>query len=158
MSFPALLFKLILAGGLLVGGGMGALAADGHDHGHSRHASGLTLNKGAKWRTDAPLRQGMQAIRDDVALLLPRLREGTLPKEDIGRLADKIDHHVQFMVANCKLPPEADGQLHIVIGHIAEGAEGMKKGKEGRKAVEAVIEALDAYARHFDHPGWKPPA
>ena len=43
-----------------------ALAAEDHHRGHGAHAEApqkLTLNNGRKWKTDAPLRKGMEEIR-----------------------------------------------------------------------------------------------
>ncbi len=63
------------------------------------------------------------------------------------------------IVQNCKLDKEADAQLHLVLADLLAGAETMQgKGKHEarREGAEKVAKALDAYGRHFDHPGWKP--
>jgi hypothetical protein len=150
MFARALLLAFALTG--LVSAGP-ALAAGSHDHGHADHGAGPTLNKGAKWETDASLRQGMLAIRDDVAAT----HSAPLSEERASRLADKIHHQIEFMIANCKLPADADGQLHLLLARIIEGVEAMKA-KEGEKGLESVVGALRDYGRYFDHPGWKDPA
>lgn len=150
MSTRALLFAIALAGLNSAGP---VLAADRHDHGHANHGTGLSLNQGAKWQTDASLRQGMQAIRDEIE----GVHSAPLSEERASRLADKIHHQIEFMVANCKLSPEADGQLHLLLARIIDGVEAMKA-KDGRKGLESVVVALRDYGRYFDHPGWKDPA
>ena len=59
---------------------------------------------------------------------------------------------------NCKLEPEADAQLHIVIAELLAGAEAMQRkdgGVEPRAGAERVAKALNAYGEHFEHAGWK---
>ncbi len=46
--------------------GPAALAADTHAHGHGAAPAKLQLDHGKKWATDAPLRRGMEAIREAV--------------------------------------------------------------------------------------------
>ena len=150
MSVRALLLAFAFTGFVSAGP---ALAAGSHEHGHADHGAGPTLNKGAKWETDTSLRQGMRAIRDEVAAV----RSGALSEERASRLADKIHHQIEFMVANCKLSPEADGQLHLLLARIIDGVEAMKA-KDGRRGLESVVGALRDYGRYFDHPGWKDPA
>jgi hypothetical protein len=65
---------------------------------------------------------------------------------------------VAGIVQNCKLEPEADAQLHIVIAELMAGAEAMEgkvKGETRRAGAERVAKALNAYGEHFEHPGWK---
>jgi hypothetical protein len=73
-------------------------------------------------------------------------------------LAVKVNGEVAGIVQNCKLDPEADAQLHIVIAELMGGAEAMQ-GKEKdvsrRAGAERVAKALNAYGKHFEHPGWK---
>ncbi|GAO23452.1 hypothetical protein ALISP_3272 [Alicycliphilus sp. B1] len=62
------------------------------------------------------------------------------------------------MVENCKLPPEADAQLHIIVADLMAGAEAAqgKQGENKRAAgVVQVAKASNAYGRYFDHSGWK---
>ena len=108
----------------------------GHDHGHAAAEAKLVLNQGQKWPTDAPLRQGMENIRAVVA-------KGA--KDEA--LAKAVETEVAGIVQNCKLEPQADEQLHIVIAELMAGAEA--------KDAERVAKALNAYGEHFDHAGWK---
>ena len=118
----------------------------GHDHGHAAGEAKLVLNQGKKWPTDAPLRQGMENIR---AALGGGMKYGALAK--------KVNAEVAGIVQNCKLPPEADAQLHIVVAELIAGAEAMEgkeKGVARRDGAVRVIKALNAYGEYFDHAGW----
>ena len=120
----------------------------GHDHGHAAAEAKLVLNQGQKWPTDAPLRQGMENIR---AALGGGMKYAALAK--------KVNAEVAGIVQNCKLEPEADAQLHLVIADILAGVEAMEgkvKGEPRREGAEKIARALQAYGEHFDHAGWKP--
>ena len=127
--------------------GPAAYGQAAHDHGHAAGEAQLVLNQGKKWPTDAPLRQGMENIRS--ALGSPMKYEA---------LATKVSTEVAGIVQNCKLEPEADAQLHLVIADIMAGVEaleGKAKGETRRAGAEKIARALDAYGEHFDHAGWK---
>jgi hypothetical protein len=49
-----------------------------------------------------------------------------------------------------------DAQLHLVLAEIMHGSSAMKgqeKGVPSQAGAEKIVGALDAYSRHFDHPG-----
>jgi hypothetical protein len=125
-----------LAAALTLAFGAPAFAAgDAHSHGAAGEAK-LVLDQGRKWQTDAPLRQGMDNIRSAVAQGVQN-----------DALAKKVETEVAGIVQNCKLEPEADAQLHIVIGELLAGAEAQDTAR--------VKQALNAYGEHFDHAGWQ---
>lgn len=144
----------IAAAGLFFG--IGAWAAEDHSHDGGTLAE-LTLDQGAKWQTDTPLRRGMDGIRDDLAAALPQIHDGKLAAEGYRRLAEKVHGHVNFMVENCKLTPEADAQLHLVLAQVMDGADTMADGHDRMAGAVAVVQALEAYGSHFQHPGWTSP-
>jgi hypothetical protein len=124
-----------------------AFGQAGHDHGHAAGEAKLVLNQGKKWPTDAPLRQGMENIR---AALGAGMK--------YAALAGKVNAEVAGIVQNCKLEPEADAQLHLVIADILAGVEAMEgkvPGESRRAGAEKIGRALQAYGEHFDHAGWK---
>lgn len=132
-----------------------------HDHGHSHGAAPakLELNNGKKWETDAPLRKGMENIRNSIDAMHHEIHENKLSTAKYGELAKKVNGEVNGIVANCKLEPKADAQLHLVIADILEGVEAMEgKAKKVKRQAGAlkVGGALEKYASHFDHPGWQP--
>jgi len=126
--------------------GPAAYGQAGHEHGHAADEAQLVLNQGKKWPTDAPLRQGMENIRTALG--------GGMK---YGALATKVSTEVAGIVQNCKLEPEADAQLHLVIADIMAGVEaleGKAKGETRRAGAEKIARALVAYGEHFDHAGW----
>ena len=134
----ALAFALTFAG-------PAAAAGESHEHGQGAAEAKLVLDHGRKWQTDAPLRKGMENIR---AVLATRQKPEAL--------AQLIDAEVAYIVQNCKLPEDADAQLHVLIAELLAGADAMK-GERPREGAERVARALDRYGEFFDHPGWGKP-
>jgi hypothetical protein len=134
-----------------------ALAANEHAHGdHGRVALELTLNNGQKWSTDEALRRGMGDIRSAMERSLERIHAGTFTSAEYIALADRLQQQVDYVTANCKLPEDADAQLHIVLAEILEGMVAMKDGSNRMQGALRTVLALEAYGRHFDHPNWTP--
>jgi len=134
------------------------LAADPHAHGHEAGTAKLQLDHGRKWATDAPLRRAMGAIRESVHGAPAPMHKGTAKPEAYAELGKRVEAEVGRIVAECKLPPAADEQLHIVVAELIAGADAMKaakSGAEGRKGLLQVAATLTTYGKHFDHPGWK---
>jgi hypothetical protein len=91
---------------------------------HAQAAVGqLKLNDGEKWATDAPLHAG------------------------------RIEAQVNSIVANCRLPPGADANLHYVIADLSQGVSLMRGGDPARTRHDGaalVHGALSAYDTFFD--------
>jgi hypothetical protein len=149
LAFVALM--LTLAAGNLA-------AADSSSHPHGASSSTLQLDNGKKWATDAPLRQGMESIRAAMVEALPAIHANKLGKAKYKALAQQVNKSVGSMVANCKLGPQADAQLHLIIADLLSGAEAMQaKATQTQRRTGAimVLDALEKYDAYFDHPGWK---
>ena len=131
---------IAFAAALALGGA--AFAAEEH-HPHGAAEAKLVLDQGRKWQTDAPLRKGMENIRTAMA-----------SGGKYAAKAERVNAEVAYIVQNCKLPPDADAQLHLVIAELMAGAEAMQ-GEHARGGAERVTKALNAYGEFFDHPGWK---
>lgn len=118
----------------------------------------LSLDQGRKWATDEPLRNGMGRIRGLVEPRLDAAHHGKLGAEQYRDLAAQVEAEVGTIVANCRLEPKADAMLHLVIADLLEGADAMA-GKNAKlrsdQGLVKVVTALNAYGRHFDHPGFK---
>lgn len=139
-------------------GGPAFAANDAHEHGHGAQEAKLVLDHGKKWQTDEPLRQGMANIRGAVAKDVQAIHANKATPKQYEALAAKVNAEVAGIVQNCKLPPEADAQLHIVVAELMAGAEAMEGKEQGvtrRAGAERVAKALNAYGEHFDHAGWK---
>ena len=128
------------------------LGADGdhhqaHEHEHHGEAHGtLTLDDGAKWKTDAPLREGMGRIRDAVSTAA----QGEIDATSAQELATTVDERVKFLFANCNLEPRADAMLHIVIGDLIGGASELRVGDASADGLARVQRAVADYEAHFE--------
>lgn len=129
--------------------------ADAHDH-HHDSGTGATLERppgGGSWATDAPLRQGMERIHTAMANALPAFEKGELGADAAAALANEVQAQVQFLVANCKLEPAADAQLHLVIGQMLAAADALAKDPLSGEGMPRLHQAVQLYGDHFDHPG-----
>jgi len=146
----------VAAGGL----SSAAHAAGGHDHDPHGAAHALKLNAGKKWATDEALREGMTKIRDAVDADLSAIHRGKLSSAQYDALGARIETQVGYIVSHCKLDPQADERLHVILADLGAGNEvlrGQKPGVRRSAGVVKVVQALDRYAEYFEHPGWKAP-
>ena len=154
------IWKLIAATGLalgLVATGVAAAEPDVHQHGGD--AAQLTLDNGKKWATDEPLRKGMTSIRTQMQAALHEIHPDTFSAAGYSDLADKVRTDVLGIVAQCKLEPKADAQLHLVIASLLGGVEIMEGKAENvkrRTGAVKVLTALETYDKYFDQPNWQP--
>ena len=133
-----------------------AAAQTASHHGHAASELALSLDAGRKWQGDENMRKGMQAIRDEFAARIDAIHEDRLTAGDYRALAAVVTEQADFMIENCQLAPEADEQLHIVLARTLEGASEMEGESGPRAGAVAVVQALNAYGEHFEHPGWQP--
>ncbi len=136
------------------------LSAQAQTHGHDATAPAkLSLNQGHKWATDDALRTGMAKIRLLVEPQLAAAHAGKLDAAQYTALAGQIETEVGSIVANCKLEPKADAVLHVVIAEIGAGTDALA-GKDAHTrpamGLVQVAKAINGYAGHFAHPGFKP--
>lgn len=80
-----------------------------------------------------------------------------LPAASYAQLGEKVSRSVKFIFKKCKLKPDADAMLHILLAKILNGVEKMKMENDPTEQVEgasAVGAALEEYSDFFNHPGW----
>ena len=132
--------------------------AQTHAHGHGDAKAALVLDHGKRWPTDAPLRLHMSALRATMAGSLERIEAGTLAQSEYAKIGATVEQKVGSIVNDCKLPPEADAQLHLIVAELIAGADVMQGKAPGAPATGAhtVATALNNYAQHFDHPEFEP--
>jgi hypothetical protein len=132
-------------------------AAENPAHQHEAPAHAFQLDKGKKWQTDEPLRQAMAQIRDAVAANHEAIHANRATAAQYRALAAKVDDRLAYIVANCKLKPEADASLHVILTDMIAGSDQMKGADASKRRAGAlkVIAGLDAYPKYFDHPGWR---
>ncbi len=133
-------------------------AADPHAHGVTAAPAKLALDHGKKWTTDAPLRQRMGEIRALMAAQIDPIHKGKLAPATYATLGAAIESKVASIVAECKLPPEADAMLHLIVADLVAGADVMQGKAAGEPADGAhkVVTAANAYGRYFNDAAWKP--
>ena len=158
MQTRNVVFAAVVAAALALGSATGYAASGAHQH-EGAASGALKLNAGKKWQTDAPLRKGMTEIRAAVQADKAAIHAGKMTPARYNALAKKVESQVAYMVENCKLPPEADAQLHLIIADLSSGVDAMKgtDAKARRGGAEKIVAALSAYGTYFDHPGWRAP-
>ena len=136
-----------------------APTAFAHQHSEARgatpdsHAGHQAANRDGAipptpYASDAPLRTAMAAIAD------ARAAWRADAPETATALAGTIDDSIAAMIANCRLPPDADATLHGIIGHLARDAAALRKDTAHAGTIASIDAALDDYARAFDPPGF----
>ena len=147
--------RLLISGLIALGLALaptGVLAAGTHAHDATVK---IKLDHGRKWPTDAALRRGMGDICTAMADALAPIHRNKFAGEDFDKLAARVQGQVDYVTANCKLPEEADHQLHVVLEQILDGIAGMKADKGRDQGAVKIVQALDLYGTHFNHTGWK---
>jgi len=125
------------------------LHGGGHGHNHGSKTYALKLNAGQKWQSDAPLRLGMERIRR----LVEQVPEAASAVE-VQAFVEGLNGQIDYLMENCKLAPEADETLHAILATFFDGAALLQGGDQVRAAA-ILKRALDTYADHFEHPGWR---
>ena len=132
-----------------------ALPAAAHDHAHQAGTAATATAAAQRWKSDAPLREGMGRIREAVDAL-QHYEHGHIGPGQAVQLAAGIERDVGFIVAHCTLEPRADAALHPILGALMGGAHTLKATPADRTAIPSMRSALQDYARQFDDPGMQP--
>jgi len=140
----------------------GVRAQHGHGQDHDTATAAivnLKLDGGEKWPTDASLRKGMAEIHAAFEADHPAIHAGKQSDAQYEALASRIEAQVNTIVANCKLPPAADANLHYVIADLLQGVS-LMRGQDAQRTrhdgAALVHGALLAYGQYFDDPDWQP--
>lgn len=128
-----------------------ALPARAQDHEHHASPPATQQAPAQRWATDAPLREGMRGIRTAVEAL-GHYEMGHMGPEQVVAQARDIQAHVRSIIANCKLPAEADAALHLIIAPLMQHAAALEADPGKRGEIPPMRQALADYARQFDDP------
>jgi len=122
-------------------------------HGDARDAAAVAAPEAAtpRWTTDAPLRAGMRGIHAAVEAL-GHYEHGHIGPEQATVLANQIEGHVQAIIANCRLAPDADATLHAILVPLLHNASALKAEPTSLRLIPPMRRALAEYARRFDDP------
>lgn len=148
--------KLLISGLIAFGLALaptGVVAAEPHTHAATAQ---IKLDNGKKWPTDEALRRGMSEVRTAMADALPPIHANKFSRKAFDELAGRVQAQIDYVTANCKLPEEADHQLHIVLEQILDGIAVMRADKGRAEGAVKIVQALELYGTHFNHTGWKP--
>ena len=124
-------------------------------HTHNKNtASMLVLNNGEKWKTDAPLRQGMQSINDAVIHAKYLFHHKNFTQQQAQKLAKHIKSQVAYLIANCNLEPKADAALHVLIAKLLASSDQLLQDPLSHQGLPTAVKTLKQYSIYFDHPAW----
>jgi len=144
---------LLLLAAIVATTAMASLPAQAqHSHQHPAPAV-AQATPAQRWATDAPLRAGMAKIRTAVDAL-QHYERGHMGPEQAVELATQIQQQIAYLVANCKLEPQADAALHVIIAQLGAGAQALKDNPADLGAIPPMRQALQHYPRQFNDPGW----
>jgi hypothetical protein len=127
-----------------------ALLAQDHAAHHPLPAVAPTPDSIQRWTADATLRRNMRGIRAAVEAL-DHYQHGHMGPEQAMTVATKIEGHVNEIIAQCQLPPDADAALHAILAPLMSGAASLKSDPKRLDVIPPMREALEQYERQFDH-------
>lgn len=112
----------------------------------------------SRFATDAPVRDGMLAIRQKMAAAETGIAKDQLGAQDYVALAKSIDVDMQAHLSRRSLPKAAAVAFNGSIWQDLSYCVGlMRDGRSvavQRTGALGVQQALRNYAEYFDHPGW----
>jgi len=126
-----------------------------HSHQHDSATQSLSLNNAAKWQIDQSLHLGMTKIQNVLSANLDAIHNNTLPAQQYVVLAKQVDQQLNYLFAHCKLPAEADAQLHILLAKIMRGSALMKNSESQKQGAVVIIQTLDDYPIYFNDASWQ---
>ena len=129
---------------------------DAHAHADGHEQPAPVLAAGQRWATDAPLRAAMSRIREAVALRLPAYHQDALQSADADALAVTVKRDIDDMIANCKLAPEPDAALHVLIGRMMGAMEALHADPASTDGMPQLVSVVNDYQATFDDAGFLP--
>lgn len=129
---------------------------DGHDA-HRHHGEGepvLLPAPATPWAADAALTEGMNRLHAAVA---NALSQPELDAAAAAHTAQQVEDGVAYLIANCRLEPEADAALHALIAGLLSGAAALREDPASETGLPRLQAMLEAYPRYFAQPGWVAP-
>lgn len=121
------------------------------EHTHHQGATELVLNEGERWTTDESLRVAMERLHS----LVTHAARGHVPPE---MLAERIGEEMQYMVEHCKLPADADTELHKLLMMLGDAREKLLAEATQDAGMEKTQHVLELYGKFFAHEGWSAPS
>jgi hypothetical protein len=133
--------------------------ADTHEHKHESHheekQQTIKLNKGSKWQIDSSLHIGMSNIKTSIENNITEIHHKKFTREQYTGLSVEINSHLSYLFKHCKLPKDADAQLHVLLFKVMQGNEQMQSATNQRSGAIKIIKALQQYPQYFDDKNWQ---
>ena len=130
-----------------------------HESGHDEkliNIPPLTLDQGNKWPIDESLHIGMTRIKTSMEKNINDIHYKTFKSKQYQTLSIEIQNHLSYLFAHCKLPKNADEQLHSLLFSIMQGSEKMNITENKREGAIAIIKAVQKYPEYFQDEKWQP--
>lgn len=123
-----------------------------HEPAHAETELSLQAPEQGKWESDESLRQGMSELRAAFEPQHAAYRDDEFNAEHARELADAIETQVNFMIANCRLP--ADAELHKLLAGALGAAKSLRESDDLHEGLHQLHRVLQTYGDYFEHPGW----
>lgn len=123
-------------------------------HDHPVAGPAATAPPAHPWPADATLSANMARIHDT----LDRLRHYEMGHMDATLARDQADviaESASEIFTKCKLPPERDAVLHGMLVPLLAATQKFKTDPADAAQIAAMREAVAAYPRYFEAPGWQ---
>lgn len=112
-------------------------------------AASAPANATVRFAADDALRTGMAGIRNAVAVLAHH-EAGHLGAQQVLEQSGAIETQVDYLIANCRLEPQADATLHGIISHLLGATRALHDDPADAAPVAALRAALEEYSKRFD--------
>jgi len=129
--------------------------AEEHSHHHEKNTEQMSLNLGDKWSIDDSLHIGMSRIRDEVMTNLNAIHYNKFSDKQYAKMVPVLEKHLTYLFENCKLPAQADAQLHTLLAKVMQGVDKMKNTADKKQGTILIVQALKDYPAYFNDPNWK---
>lgn len=143
---------------VLLSSGHSVLAGEHSHHSVTQNAE-IQLDHGNKWATDIPLRQAMKYLNDLARKNLPAIHAGTFNDESYKKMGLAMTEQTNLIFKNCKLPPNADKELHKILIKILNSEKVFQNKDQTlseHDAFDSFLKSLKLYGKYFQHDGWVP--
>ncbi|PKH85296.1 hypothetical protein [Colwellia sp. Bg11-28] len=126
-----------------------------HSHGHASTEQGMQLDQGKKWPIDASLHLGMSKIKASIEENISEIHHNQFTDAQYKSLAEKVDAQLAYLFEHCKLPADADAQLHILLFDMMQASKQMQSSDNPRAGAITAIKSLQKYPHYFDDKEWQ---
>lgn len=142
--------RALILTAVVLASGLAAPAALAHRHAAPDPVA-ATTSTAPRYPADAALRTAMDRVRNAVEAF-EHARHGHMGPEQVRALADHLDAQVARVFQECRLEPQADASMHVLLGTLLKGSRAMRQAPGDFAPVAAMERALADYARLFDDP------